>query len=129
MPLAINPKSLYSKKKIRLVRIPVYLFEHALVRIIAKILFCPITEKFFGHRLINKSMENKIFSSLNCLLFQQFDKVLIANRGEIACRVINSCRRHGIKSVAVHSEVDSNAVCIPTVQLSTSTVVFLWLRL
>jgi acetyl-CoA carboxylase biotin carboxylase subunit len=39
-----------------------------------------------------------------------FDKILIANRGEIALRIHRACREMGIKTVAVHSTADANAM-------------------
>ncbi|MDF1853961.1 acetyl/propionyl/methylcrotonyl-CoA carboxylase subunit alpha [Pseudooceanicola sp.] len=39
-----------------------------------------------------------------------FDKILIANRGEIACRVIKTARKMGIATVAVYSDADRNAL-------------------
>ncbi|HEX6634432.1 MAG TPA: acetyl/propionyl/methylcrotonyl-CoA carboxylase subunit alpha [Usitatibacter sp.] len=39
-----------------------------------------------------------------------FSKILIANRGEIACRVIRTCRRLAIRTVAVHSSIDAHAL-------------------
>ncbi len=41
---------------------------------------------------------------------QMFEKILIANRGEIALRVIRACKEMGIKSVAVHSVADADAM-------------------
>ena len=39
-----------------------------------------------------------------------FQKILIANRGEIACRIIRTARRMGVRTVAVHSDADANAL-------------------
>ena len=39
-----------------------------------------------------------------------FDKILIANRGEIALRVHRACKELGIRTVAVHSTADSDAM-------------------
>lgn len=39
-----------------------------------------------------------------------FDTILIANRGEIACRIIATCRRMGIRTVAVYSDADANSL-------------------
>jgi acetyl/propionyl-CoA carboxylase alpha subunit len=58
-----------------------------------------------------------------------FKKVLIANRGEIALRVIRACRELGIKTVSVHSDVDreslhvklaDESVCIGPAQATES---------
>ena len=39
-----------------------------------------------------------------------FKKILIANRGEIAVRIIRACKEWGISTVAVHSDVDRDSM-------------------
>jgi len=52
-------------------------------------------------------------------MIDMFKKVLIANRGEIAVRIIKACQEMGIRTVAVYSEVDKNA---PHVQIADESI-------
>lgn len=43
---------------------------------------------------------------------ETFDKLLVANRGEIACRIIRTAKMMGIKTVAVYSIADASSVSV-----------------
>ena len=47
-----------------------------------------------------------------------FDKILIANRGEIANRILKTCNKIGIKSVAVFSDADAKASFVQNVSIN-----------
>ena len=49
----------------------------------------------------------------------RFTSILVANRGEIACRVLRSAREQGYRTIAVYSEADAGA---PHVQLADDAV-------
>ncbi|MGB0840402.1 MAG: acetyl/propionyl/methylcrotonyl-CoA carboxylase subunit alpha, partial [Chitinophagales bacterium] len=48
----------------------------------------------------------------------QINTILIANRGEIACRILRTCRKMGIQSIAVFSDADSNALYVRQADLA-----------
>ncbi len=52
------------------------------------------------------SLEFNTFTELRFM----FRKVLIANRGEIALRIISACKEMGIRTVAIYSEADRNSL-------------------
>nr|CDJ98088.1 Carbamoyl phosphate synthase domain containing protein [Haemonchus contortus] len=51
-------------------------------------------------------------ASTTAPLIKKINRVLIANRGEIAIRVMNTAKKMGIESVAVFSDVDRNALFV-----------------
>ena len=66
-----------------------------------------------------------------------FKKILVANRGEIAVRIIRACKEWGISTVAVHSDVDADAmhvrladesICIGSHQPQNSYIIVLLSR-
>lgn len=61
-----------------------------------------------------------------------FNKILIANRGEIACRVAATAKRLGIQTVAVYSDADAQAkhvsVCDEAIHIGTSAPAESYLR-
>jgi len=51
---------------------------------------------------------------------QPIQRLLVANRGEIACRIMHTAQRMGISTVAVHSEVDRNAMHVAQAQIAVN---------
>ncbi len=48
---------------------------------------------------------------------KHLNKILIANRGEIACRIMRTARRLGVRTVAVYSDADANSMHVKMVLL------------
>ena len=60
--------------------------------------------------MFKKLVQNRNFSAKSYP--KTFDRILIANRGEIARRVIKTCKKMGIETVAVYSDADRHSMFV-----------------
>lgn len=63
----------------------------------------------------NNPNPDRCVGTLNNCLGDLLPKILIANRGEIACRIIRTAKELGVKTVAVYSDADEKALHIKQV--------------
>ena len=57
-------------------------------------------------RLLQRRLSSKTATATK----PPFEKILVANRGEIACRIMRTAARLGVKTVAVHSDADASSM-------------------
>ena len=69
--------------------------------------------KIYMKQVLFQQARRNIATSAGTQTFPKtFDKILIANRGEIARRVIKSCKKMGVKTVSVNSDADLHSMFI-----------------
>jgi hypothetical protein len=56
------------------------------------------------------SQSNNVTTGKADVIKKEIKKILIANRGEIACRIMRTAKKMGIKTVAVYSDADANSL-------------------